>query len=128
MLHDVLKRISDKPQAVPLPQEVRRYLEHHQIPADIVEDLALSSFDDWIQVGPLQIIPMPRLIRETDSITVCIEEGLHASLSLWTDDETDWQHAETIHDMLPDQHGSPGGFVEVKLVRLEDHRYGQQRC
>lgn len=75
MLCDVLNRIPDKPRAVPLPDEVRRYLEHHQIPIDIIEDLAQSSFEDWVTIGPLQVIPMPQLIVHTDGIAICIEQG-----------------------------------------------------
>ncbi len=53
MLKDVLQLVPDKPERVPLPDEVLRYLQQHRVPADIIEDLGESSYDDWV----------PRLLR-----------------------------------------------------------------
>jgi hypothetical protein len=76
MLKEVIELVPDKPERVPLPDEVLQYLRSHQIPADIIEDLAASSYDNWIPIGPVHLIPMSRLIHETSGIAVCIEHGL----------------------------------------------------
>lgn len=75
MLSNVLARVPDKPPACELPNSVVAFLESHQIPPDIISDLQASSYEDWIPVGPLLLIPMPRLIQETSGIPACISNG-----------------------------------------------------
>jgi hypothetical protein len=76
MLRDVLDRVPNKPERVLLPNDVRAYLQQNRVPADIIEDLEQSSYDNWISIGPVDVIPMPRLITETTGIAVCMEQGL----------------------------------------------------
>lgn len=75
MLQNVLAQIPDKPARMSLPASVVEYLESHQVPTDIVEDLKESSFADWIVVGPLNLIPFPRILEETSGIPECMENG-----------------------------------------------------
>lgn len=75
MLADVLNRIPDKPERKSLPADCLRYLQANRIPGDIVADLQASSYADWISVGPLLLLPMPRMIEETTGILTCIENG-----------------------------------------------------
>ena len=75
MLCDVLNRIADKPPAVTLSEDCIRYLRDHEIPDDIIADLAASSYADWIQVGPLMLLPISQIIEQTTGISRCIENG-----------------------------------------------------
>lgn len=75
MLSDVLHRLPALPEPMPLPDDVRHYLVQNQVPADIIEDLARSSYFGWIPVGPVDVIPMFRLVVETTGIAVCMQHG-----------------------------------------------------
>lgn len=76
MLKDILERLEGRPPRVPLPAEVRKYLEEHKVPLEIIEDLAESSYNHWMPVGPVDVIPMPRMIEETGGIADCAKHGL----------------------------------------------------
>ena len=75
VLSDVLAKVPDKPPVGELLNSVVTFLESHRIPSDIVSDLKASAYDEWIPIGPLLLIPMPRLVDETSGIPACIGNG-----------------------------------------------------
>ncbi|HVW36831.1 MAG TPA: hypothetical protein VHB99_05985 [Pirellulales bacterium] len=75
MLANVLDQIQDKPHAAPMPIEVLDFLHANKIPQDIIEDLKASSYSEWIQIGSLSLLPIPKLIEQTEGISPCLENG-----------------------------------------------------
>lgn len=75
MLADLLSRLESKPNPAPLPERCLKYLLEHGIPEDIIADIKASSYSDWIQIGPLSLVPMPELIDLTTGILPCMENG-----------------------------------------------------
>lgn len=76
MLVDVLKRLKIEVPRVPFPVECYEFSRRHNIPDDIIADLAASSFASWVSIGPLALVPMPELVEQnTYSIGACIENG-----------------------------------------------------
>lgn len=75
MLADVLEEVRNKPWPAPLPSKVLKYLRSHRIPEDIITDLQASSYSDWIKIGPLSLMPMPKMIEQTTGLKPCIENG-----------------------------------------------------
>src|SRR5262245_61711181 len=81
MLSDALKSIVGPRPTAPFPNECRELLRRCEIPEDIIADLAASSYDSWIRLGPLQILPMPQIIDQTTGIAACLENGFLALAS-----------------------------------------------
>lgn len=77
MLAEILSSLPEKPPACPVPKECLAFLKRQQIPIDIIDDLQASSYEDWIQIGPLCLLPMRELVQQNmDSLSACIENGL----------------------------------------------------
>jgi hypothetical protein len=79
MLSAILAATAGDASKTPLPIEWWAFVRSHGVPEDIIRDLADSSYNDWLPVGPLAIVPMHDLINQnTHGIKRCIENGFLA--------------------------------------------------
>lgn len=76
MLRDALAKLDTDFPFVALPAECVEFLRERDIPDDIIEDLKHCALLDWLQIGPLTLVPMPDIINQnTHSIIECINNG-----------------------------------------------------
>ena len=76
MLRNALDQVPDKPDFVEMPITCIEFLHRHEIPADMIEDLAKCAMPEWTRIGNLTLVPMTELIEQnTYSIQDCINNG-----------------------------------------------------
>lgn len=76
MLKECIDALPEKPRHVAMPDQVLEYFRQHHLPPDIIDDLVMCSFDEWVAVGAFDLIPMPQFLEETEGIAMCVEHGV----------------------------------------------------
>jgi hypothetical protein len=75
LLADALKLISAVPERTEISPETLDYLSRSGVPQEIIHDLRDCAFSDWVSIGPLDLVPLNELEKQTEGVRECIDHG-----------------------------------------------------